>query len=55
MLVSQAERCVEVWTRSGDDTWSAVTVHGGGGVAELTAIEARLPVDELYDAAAEPD
>jgi len=53
VLVSYRERLVEVWTRNADETWSVAKAREGEH-AEITAIGARLDVDELYDAAAEP-
>ena len=52
VLVSQDERCVEVWTRGDDDAWTSV-VSRDGDVAVLGSIAARLDVRELYEAAAE--
>lgn len=53
VLVSQAERRVDVWTRGANDTWSLAS-FGPGQVAELSAVSATLSVDELYDVAAPP-
>jgi len=53
VLVSQRERCVEVFTRTPDDAWSAA-VYRDGAVAKLSSIGARLDVKELYDDAEEP-
>lgn len=53
VLVSSDERRIEVWTRDASDVWTLVT-NLPGDVAELPAIGARLPVDELYDAAGVP-
>jgi Uma2 family endonuclease len=53
VLVSHDRRCVEVWTRVADDTWTSICSHEGD-VADLASVGARLDVRELYDAAAEP-
>ena len=53
VLVSHTERCVEVWNRAGDSTWTKTELCAND-TAELTSIGARLRVDELYDAAAQP-
>ena len=53
VLVSQYDRQVEVWTRGPDGAWTSTTTVDGE-VAVLSAIEARIDVRELYDAAAEP-
>lgn len=50
VLVAHAERAVEVWTRR-DDGQFAATTSGPGERAELSAAQAVLDVDELYDAA----
>jgi len=51
LLVSHIAHSVEVWTR-GDRGWTQTSL-GEGGVAELS-IGARIEVDDLYAAAAEP-
>jgi len=51
VLVSHRERAIEVWTRE-DAAWRRVVVREGD-VADL-AIDAKLDVRALYDAAAEP-
>jgi Uma2 family endonuclease len=53
VLVSHTERCVEVWNRAGGNTWTKIELRDDD-VAALTSIGARLRVDELYDAAAQP-
>jgi Uma2 family endonuclease len=53
VLISCPERGVEVRSRGDDGRWTSV-IFRDGEVAELRAIEARLDVSELYDAAAEP-
>lgn len=51
VLVSQAERRVEVWTRLPDGAWSC-DASGDGEVARLDSVGAVVDVRELYDAAA---
>lgn len=53
VLVSQAERSVEVWSRDAQGAWTS-HIARDGEVAALDAIHARLDVRELYDAASEP-
>lgn len=53
VLVSYRDPSVEVWTRTGEGTWTA-EVFGEGGVAKLECIQATLDIRELYEAAAEP-
>lgn len=52
VLVSQHERCVEVWTRSAEGAWTSVLAREGD-VADLSSVGARLDVRELYDGATE--
>jgi Uma2 family endonuclease len=53
VLVSHDERRIEVWTRDGTPGW-ARHVCRDGEVAELGCVDARLDVDELYDAVQQP-
>jgi Uma2 family endonuclease len=53
VLVSHSERCLEVWTRAADKSWTKNELRDGD-VAELTSIGARLGIKDLYDGAAEP-
>ncbi|GAC1394808.1 MAG: hypothetical protein NVSMB47_04570 [Polyangiales bacterium] len=53
VVVSHRERALEVWTRGEAGAWSS-RVAGGGEVAELASIGARLEVQAVYDAAADP-
>ena len=53
VLVSYRESEVEIWTRGIGDVWTSAVARDG--VAPLTAIDARLDVRELYDAAADPN
>jgi Uma2 family endonuclease len=53
VLVSHLEREMEVWFRTAENEWASVVERGGGRVF-LDSIGAELPVDEVYDAAAEP-
>jgi Uma2 family endonuclease len=51
VLVSHREPGIEVWTRSDDNgEWRAVRAMAGGS-ASLRSIDARLDVNELYEAA----
>lgn len=53
ILVSRAERAIEVWTR-GDDGSFVSRVARSGERAWLTSVGATLDVDELYQAATPP-
>lgn len=53
VLVSHAERKIEVWTRDGTSGW-ARRLCRNGEAAELGCVNARLDVDELYDAVTQP-
>ena len=53
VLVSHRERNIEVWTRADADAWTC-RVAREGEAAELSSIDARIDVRELYEAAAEP-
>jgi Uma2 family endonuclease len=53
VLVSHRERAVEVWTRTGEDTWTSSISHEGEQV-HFSSIGAELGVSTLYDAAEEP-
>lgn len=53
VLVGQAERQVEVWTRDEAGGWTSA-VAKDGEVARLDAVDATLDVRELYDGAAPP-
>jgi len=53
VLVSHHERVIEVWTRASSGDWTQVVAHAGGHVT-LESIGAKLAVDDVYDAAAEP-
>jgi len=53
VLVSHAERAIEVWRRDTTAGWTS-TVIPDGNVAELRSIGGRLVVHELYDVASEP-
>ena len=53
VLVSHAERQVEVWTSGVGTAWTC-QVAREGEVARLSSVGARVDVRELYDAAAEP-
>ncbi len=51
VLLSQDQRRVELWQRAtASDAWSHST-HGPGDFVDLTSIDCRLDVNELYDAA----
>jgi Uma2 family endonuclease len=53
VLVSHAERSIEVRRRGADGAWS--THHfGARAVAHLESVRAELGVDELYEAAEQP-
>ena len=53
VLVSQYERCIEVWTRDATGIWTSVVSTDGAAAADLGSIGARLDVRELYEAAAQ--
>jgi Uma2 family endonuclease len=53
VLVSHREREIEVWSRSSGNEWTRVVARASGRVV-LESIGAELAVDEVYDAAAEP-
>ncbi|MGQ0594909.1 MAG: Uma2 family endonuclease [Gammaproteobacteria bacterium] len=53
VLISHRERSIAVWTRDREGPWTCNTVRAGE-VARLASIAARLDVDELYEAVAEP-
>jgi Uma2 family endonuclease len=53
VLVSQAERRIEVWTREAGNAWTCRT-SGEGDSADLSSVGASIDVRELYEAAAEP-
>lgn len=53
VLVSQNERRIEVWTREAADLWSRADCTDGT-TADLAAIDARIDVRELFDAATAP-
>ncbi len=53
VLVSQAERRLEVWSRDEAGTWSSVVARDRD-VTRLDALGASLDVREIYDAAAPP-
>ena len=53
VLVSHRDRSIEVWTREHGGSWMS-TIAREGGVALLAAIDARLDVRDLYEAAADP-
>ena len=46
VLVAHDQRTVEVWRRDGE-AWSQEIVHAPG-IVELSAIDCRLAVDEIY-------
>jgi Uma2 family endonuclease len=48
VLVAQRERRVEVYTREGDGSFR-FQVHEAGAIARLSAIDAAIVVDELYE------
>jgi Uma2 family endonuclease len=47
VLVSHTQRCIEVWQRAADGTWTASTA-GAGERAELPGIACSLVVDDIY-------
>lgn len=47
MIISHRERRITVHVRESDDTWST-RVGMRGGTVELSSIDARLSVDEIY-------
>ncbi len=51
--VSHGEREIEVWSRSPHSDWTRVVAGASGRVA-LESIGAELTVDDVYDAADEP-
>jgi Uma2 family endonuclease len=53
VLVSHAERAIEVRRREANGDWST-TVSRAGECADLKSIDGVVDVDALYDAAAEP-
>jgi Uma2 family endonuclease len=53
VVVSHSERCVDVWARGDDGSWTCQTAREPQ-TAEFSSIGARLEVKELYDTAQEP-
>jgi Uma2 family endonuclease len=51
VLVSHRERTIEVWSRD-PSAWH-VTAYGSGEVARIPALDCRLDVGAVYDAASE--
>lgn len=49
VLISVEEPMVEVYERVADDEWSVRTYEGLDKVVPLAAIEAEMPLAELYD------
>ncbi len=47
VIVSHGERRVEVWSRSEEDRWQMAR-FGPAGSVRLAAIDAELPLDEVY-------
>lgn len=47
VLVSHRTRYIEVWERGPDAAWN-YREYGGGQIASIDALPARLPVDEVY-------
>jgi Uma2 family endonuclease len=53
VLVSQDEWRIDLWTRSGSDTWNVLVARDRDRVT-LASVGAALDVRELYEASAEP-
>jgi Uma2 family endonuclease len=49
VLISQAQRRVDVYTRNDDGSWSFDFAPRGDNVISLSAIGCRLSVDDLYE------
>ncbi|MDO9021212.1 MAG: Uma2 family endonuclease [Deltaproteobacteria bacterium] len=47
VLVSQSERCIEVYSRGPDDTWT-LREAGEGESVPLSALEASLDIDRVF-------
>ncbi len=49
VLISQADRRIEVFTRSDEGHWRLGYAEQGGEVVDLEFIHCRLPLDDLYE------
>jgi Uma2 family endonuclease len=49
VLISQDKPLVEHFSRQPDNSWQSVVIQGLDAVLQLTAIDAELPLKELYE------